>query len=147
MRRCQGRLCTTHFPASVQSIGGLELWRPRLQTGHLLTLTAYFGHPLRQAYVRLGRRAGGGGGQGSLRFLRFSSHRPWFGGVFFCDGRVTDRYLSRQSRKNLPTKYFFVGNNYYLKQAHWGCPRSQELRQVYDDIMYKFLLVTNFGGR
>ncbi len=25
------------------------------------------------------------------------------------------RYLSHQSRKNLPTRYFFAGNNYYLK--------------------------------
>jgi hypothetical protein len=42
-----------------------------------------FWPPLRQANVRLGQRAGGGGGQGSLRFSRFSSCRPWFGGVFF----------------------------------------------------------------
>ncbi len=69
--------------------GGSELWRPRSQTRHLLT--AYFGHPLRQAYVRLGRRAGGGGGQGSLRFLRFPSRRTWFEGVFFCDGRSYSR--------------------------------------------------------
>jgi len=32
--------------------GGAELWRSRSQTRHLLM--AYFGHPLRQAYVRLG---------------------------------------------------------------------------------------------
>jgi hypothetical protein len=50
--------------------GGLELWRPQSQTLHLLT--AYFGHPLCQAYVRLGRCAGGGGGQGSLCFLQFA---------------------------------------------------------------------------
>jgi hypothetical protein len=64
--------------------GGLLLWRPLSQTRHLLT--AYFGHPLRQAYVRLGRWAGGGGGQGSLSFSRFPSRRPWFGGVFFVMG-------------------------------------------------------------
>jgi hypothetical protein len=64
--------------------GGSELWRPRSQTCHLLT--AYFGHPLRQAYVRLGRHAGEGGGQGSLRFSWFPSRRPWFGGVFFVMG-------------------------------------------------------------
>ena len=64
--------------------GVLELWRPRLQTRHLLM--AYFGHPLRQAYVRLGRRAEGGRGRGSLRFSRFPSRRPWFGGVFFVMG-------------------------------------------------------------
>ncbi len=64
--------------------GGAELWRPRLQTCHLLM--AYFGHPLRQAYVRLGRRAEGGGRRGSLRFSRFPSRRPRFGGVFFVMG-------------------------------------------------------------
>ncbi len=64
--------------------GGSELWRPRSQTRHLLT--AYFGHPLRQAYVRLGRRARRGEGQGSLRFSWFPSRRPWFGGVFFVMG-------------------------------------------------------------
>ena len=47
---------------------------------------AYFGHPLRQEYVRLGRRAAGGGGQGSLHFLQFPLRRPWFGGVFFVMG-------------------------------------------------------------
>jgi hypothetical protein len=71
-------------PAREFAGGGSELWRPRSQTRHLLT--AYFGHPLRQAYVRLGRRAGGGGGQESLRFSRFPSRRPWFGGVFFVMG-------------------------------------------------------------
>jgi len=71
-------------PAREFTGGGSELWRPRSQTSHLLT--AYFGHPLCQAYVRLGRRAGGGGGQGSLRFSRFPSCRPWFGGVFFVMG-------------------------------------------------------------
>ena len=71
-------------PAREFAGGGAELWRPRSQTRHLLM--AYFGHPLRQAYVRLGRRAEGGGGRGSLRFLRFPSRRPWFGGVFFVMG-------------------------------------------------------------
>jgi len=28
----------------------------------------------------------GGGGQGSLHFSQFPSHRPWFGGVFFVMG-------------------------------------------------------------
>ena len=75
----------TVLPASTRIFwGGAELWRPRLQTRHLLT--AYFGHPLCQAYVRLGWRAEGGGGQGSLRFLRFPLRRPWFGGVFFVMG-------------------------------------------------------------
>ena len=52
-------------PAREFAGGGSELWRPRLQTRHLLM--TYFGHPLRQAYVRLGCQAGGGGGQESLR--------------------------------------------------------------------------------
>ncbi len=69
--------------------GGSELRRPRSQTRHLLT--AYFGCPLRRAYVRLGRRAGGGGGQGSLRFSQFPSRRPWFRCVFLCDGRSYSR--------------------------------------------------------
>ena len=41
---------------------------------------------LRQVYVRLVRRAGRGGGQGSLCFSQFPSRLPWFGGVFFVMG-------------------------------------------------------------
>jgi hypothetical protein len=69
-------------PAREFAGGGSELWKPRSQTRHLLT--AYFG--LRQAYIRLGRRAGGRRGKGSFRFSRFPSRRPWFGGVFFVMG-------------------------------------------------------------
>ena len=72
------------WPAREFAGGGSELWRPRSQTVHLLT--ANFGHLLRQVYVRLGRRAGRGGGHGSLRYLQFPSRRPWFGGVFFVMG-------------------------------------------------------------
>ena len=72
----------TALPACTRIRRGL--WRPQSQTPHLLT--AYFGHPLCQAYVRLGRRTGEGGGQGSLRFSQFPLRRPWFGGVFFVMG-------------------------------------------------------------
>ena len=71
-------------PAREFAGGGSELWRPRSQTR--LLLMAYLYHPFRQAYVRLGRRAGGGGRLRFLCFSRFPSRWPWFGGVFFVMG-------------------------------------------------------------
>jgi len=76
-------------PAREFAGGGSELWRPRLQTRHFLK--AYFSIPFVRHMYDWGVGLEGGGGQGSLRFLWFPSHRPWFGGVFFCDGRSYSR--------------------------------------------------------
>jgi hypothetical protein len=61
--------------------GAAELRPPRRLS--LRSRAANFGQPLRQAHVQLERRAGGVGGQASLRLVRFPSRRPWFRSVFF----------------------------------------------------------------
>jgi hypothetical protein len=48
-----------------------------------------------QAYVRLVRRQGEGGGQGCLRLGQFPSRQPWLQSVFFCERSWLRRALRK----------------------------------------------------